>query len=51
MAAVTAEEIIRLLDLQPNATCGFVRVTFLSKAAIAPGALPMDEPICWYSKA
>jgi predicted cupin superfamily sugar epimerase len=29
-----------LLDLQPNATCGFVRVTFLSKQAIAPGSLP-----------
>jgi Cupin superfamily (DUF985) len=37
---LTAEEIVRLLDLQPNATCGFVRVTFLSKQAIAPGALP-----------
>jgi uncharacterized protein len=37
---LTAEEIVRLLDLQPNATCGFVRVTFLSKQAIAPGSLP-----------
>ena len=37
---LTAEEIVRLLDLQPNATCGFVRVTFLSKQAIAPGGLP-----------
>src|SRR5215203_4816976 len=37
---LTAEEIVRLLDLQPNATCGFVRVTFLSKLAIAPGGLP-----------
>ena len=35
-----AEEIIRLLDLQPNATCGFVRVTFTSRLAIAPGGLP-----------
>jgi predicted cupin superfamily sugar epimerase len=39
-ADLTAEEIIQLLDLQPNATCGFVRVTFLSKEAIAPGGLP-----------
>jgi hypothetical protein len=37
---LTAEEIVRLLDLQPNATCGFVRVTFLSKQAVAPGGLP-----------
>jgi uncharacterized protein len=37
---LSAEEIVRLLDLQPNATCGFVRVTFLSKQAIAPGGLP-----------
>jgi len=37
---LTAEEIVRSLDLQPNATCGFVRVTFLSKQAIAPGGLP-----------
>jgi hypothetical protein len=37
---LTAEEIVRLLDLEPNATCGFVRVTFLSKQAIAPGGLP-----------
>jgi predicted cupin superfamily sugar epimerase len=37
---LTAEEIVRLLDLQPNATCGFVRVTFLSKQSIAAGGLP-----------
>src|SRR5688500_16165813 len=36
---LTPEEIIRLLDLQPNATCGFVRVTFVSKESIAPGTL------------
>ena len=35
-----AEEIVRLLDLQPNATCGFVRVTFTSPLDIAPGGLP-----------
>jgi predicted cupin superfamily sugar epimerase len=37
---LTAEEIVRLLELQPNATCGFVRVTFLSKESIAPGGVP-----------
>ena len=36
----TADEIIELLQLSPNATCGFVRVTFTSKLAIAPGGLP-----------
>ena len=39
-ADLTAEEIRSLLDLEPNATCGFVRVTFLSKEKIAPGGLP-----------
>jgi predicted cupin superfamily sugar epimerase len=39
-ADLTPEEICRLLDLEPNATCGFVRVTFTSKLAIAPGGLP-----------
>lgn len=39
-ADLTAEEIIRVLDLQPNATCGFVRVTFLSPLTVAPGGLP-----------
>jgi predicted cupin superfamily sugar epimerase len=37
---LTAEEIRSLLALEPNATCGFVRVTFLSKEKIAPGGLP-----------
>ena len=37
---MTAEEVVKLLDLQPNATCGFVRVTFISPLAIAPGGLP-----------
>ena len=37
---LTAEEIRALLDLQANATCGFVRVTFVSPLAIAPGGLP-----------
>jgi predicted cupin superfamily sugar epimerase len=36
----TAEEIRSLLKLEPHATCGFVRVTFMSKQRIAPGGLP-----------
>ena len=39
-ARPTAEEIIELLQLTPNATCGFVRVTFTSKLAVAAGGLP-----------
>ena len=39
-APLGADEIVRLLDLQPNATCGFVRVTFTSPLSIAPGGLP-----------
>jgi uncharacterized protein len=37
---VTAEELRSLLKLEPNATCGFVRVTFVSAASIAAGGLP-----------
>jgi predicted cupin superfamily sugar epimerase len=37
---LTADEVRALLELEPNATCGFVRVTFLSKQRIAPGGLP-----------
>jgi uncharacterized protein len=37
---LTADEIRALLKLEPNATCGFVRVTFLSKQSLAAGALP-----------
>jgi predicted cupin superfamily sugar epimerase len=37
---LTADEIRKLLDLEPNATCGFVRVTFVDKISVAPGALP-----------
>lgn len=39
-APLDADDIVRLLDLQPNATCGYVRVTFTSPLAIAPGGLP-----------
>ena len=37
---LTAEEIRSLLKLEPHSTCGFVRVTFVSKQRIAPGGLP-----------
>jgi predicted cupin superfamily sugar epimerase len=37
---MTAEDVRKLLDLTPNATCGYVRVTFVSKQRIAPGGLP-----------
>jgi uncharacterized protein len=37
---LTADEVRRLLKLEPHATCGFVRVTFISEKRIAPGALP-----------
>ena len=34
---LTADEIRRLLKVEPNATCGYVRETYLSKLSIAPG--------------
>src|ERR1700757_3137463 len=37
---LTAEEIRALLNLEPHATCGFVRVTFISNQRIAPGGFP-----------
>ena len=37
---LTFEEVLKLLNLEPNATCGFVRVTFRSAQSIAPGGLP-----------
>jgi hypothetical protein len=37
---LTAEEVRALLQLEPHATCGFVRVTFISNQRIAPGGLP-----------
>jgi predicted cupin superfamily sugar epimerase len=36
---LTPADILRLLDLEPNATCGFVRVTFVSSRAVAAGGL------------
>src|SRR5687768_10221556 len=40
MDELTADEILTLLKLEPNATCGFVRVTFVSRQSIAAGSLP-----------
>lgn len=40
MQRPTAAEIADLLGLEPNATCGSVRVTYTSKLSIAPNGLP-----------
>jgi uncharacterized protein len=37
---LTADEIGALLQLEPNATCGSVRLTYLSALSVAPGGLP-----------
>ena len=37
---LSAEEVRALLKLEPQATCGFARVTFISNQRIAPGGLP-----------
>jgi uncharacterized protein len=37
---LTADEVRKLLELEPNATCGFVRLTFVSQQSIAAGGLP-----------
>src|SRR5919107_3303195 len=39
-AELTAAEICGLLNLEPNATCGSVHVSFVSKQSIAAGGLP-----------
>lgn len=39
MNPLTADEILKLLELEPNATCGFVRVTLVTKQSIKAGAL------------
>jgi predicted cupin superfamily sugar epimerase len=39
-AELTADELRSLLKLEPNATCGFVRLTFMSEQPIAAGGLP-----------
>jgi uncharacterized protein len=38
-AALTEDEVRALLALEPNATCGFVRLTYVSDRAIAAGGL------------
>jgi predicted cupin superfamily sugar epimerase len=37
---LTADQVRKLLALEPNATCGFVKLTFVSPQALAAGALP-----------
>ena len=37
---LSEDDIRGMLKLEPNATCGFVRVTFITKQAIAAGGLP-----------
>jgi uncharacterized protein len=37
---LTPDALRGLLAREPNATCGFVRVTFVSQQPIAPGGLP-----------
>jgi predicted cupin superfamily sugar epimerase len=37
---LTSDEIRAMLKLEPNATCGFVRETYISKLSIALGGLP-----------
>lgn len=37
---LTHDDVMRLLALEPNATCGYVRLTYVSKERIAPGGLP-----------
>jgi uncharacterized protein len=37
---MTADDVLKLLNLEPNATCGFVRETYRATQTIAPGGLP-----------
>jgi uncharacterized protein len=37
---LTADDIRTLLEVEPHATCGFVRITYLSPQSIAAGGLP-----------
>jgi predicted cupin superfamily sugar epimerase len=39
MSRLTAAELARLLELEPNATCGSVRITYTSKISMAAGTL------------
>jgi predicted cupin superfamily sugar epimerase len=38
--SMTADELRAVLELEPNATCGFVRLTYVSQQSIAAGGLP-----------
>jgi len=40
MNDMTSEDVLKLLNLEPNATCGFVRQTYRASQQIAPGGLP-----------
>jgi predicted cupin superfamily sugar epimerase len=40
MTELSADDIVRLLKLEPNATCGSVRVTFVSQQQLAADTLP-----------
>src|SRR5215212_98465 len=40
-AELTTAEICSLLNLEPNATCGSTRVSFVSQQSIAAGGLPV----------
>lgn len=40
LSDMTADEVRTLLNLEPNATCGFVRETYVAKEKLAAGALP-----------
>ena len=37
---LTAEQVRDLLGLEPNQTCGFVRLTYTSRQRLAAGTLP-----------
>jgi predicted cupin superfamily sugar epimerase len=37
---LSADDVRKLLDLEPNATCGFVKLTFVSSQALTAGVLP-----------
>jgi predicted cupin superfamily sugar epimerase len=38
---LSAEDVRALLQLEPHATCGYVRITYVSGQAIAAGGLPV----------
>jgi hypothetical protein len=42
---LTADQICALLDLEPNATCGFVRTTYVSTQSIAAGGCRRRSPM------